>query len=77
MILKIDNKPNLVKDEFSKAITNVDRSKFINAKIAKHARQQKIDRINKLESEVLQLKRMLSKILEKQEDNINDNSSIK
>lgn len=62
MTKKIKNYENLVRDVDSNAVINIDSKKLITAKISKKIRQDKIDRLNKLEDDIKDIKNLLNSL---------------
>lgn len=60
---KVKENPNLVKDDYSKAVINIDSNKLITAKMAKKARQDKLDRLNKVEEDITEIKSLLNDLI--------------
>ena len=60
---RIHEHGDLIKDESSKAVLNIDSSKLLNAKLAKRARLSKLDRLNKVEKDVQEIKELLLQLL--------------
>jgi flagellar basal body P-ring protein FlgI len=54
--IKVKDKPELVRDSFSKAIINVDRNAYLDARSRKKNLIEQRDRLNVLENELNELK---------------------
>lgn len=63
MKTKIKDHSDLVRDSYSNAVLNTDSSKLVSAKMAKLARQEKNDRLNKVEQELFEIKSLLSELI--------------
>ena len=63
--LKVKDHENLVRDKDTNVIININRSEIEQAKKRKAERIKKEQEINNLKNEVSEIKRMLTKVIEK------------
>jgi len=64
-LVKVKGETNLVRDNNSGAILNVNHSEIENARKRKALRRQQNEDINNLKTEVSDIKKMLTQIIEK------------
>ncbi len=64
-LVKVKGETNLVRDNNSGAILNVNHSELENARKHKALRRQQNEDINNLKTEVSDIKKMLTQIIEK------------
>ena len=76
MTLKVEGRPELERDEYSKGISNVDNdacNKYINAALARKQRnailESNTEDINNLKEDVSEIKDMLRQLISKQNGN--------
>jgi hypothetical protein len=62
-ILKVKEKPDLVRDSFSKALLNVDRNGFAQYKTRKKSLRDKDAKIASLQQEIAEIKKQQSEML--------------
>lgn len=61
--IKVKNEESLVRDSFSKAILNTDKSAYVNHRLRKKADADKSKRIHSLEEELASIKAEQANIL--------------
>ena len=76
MTQKVEHHPELARDEYSKAVTNVDNDsyiKYMNGALARKQRnaalENNTEEINSLKEDVLEIKDMLRQLISKQNGN--------
>ena len=76
MTQKVEHHPELVRDEYSKAVTNIDNDSYTNYMNGALARKQRnailesnTEEINNLKEDVSEIKDMLRQIISKQNGN--------
>ena len=76
MTLKVEGRPELERDEYSKGITNVDNdayTNYMNGALARKNRNQTLEEnskeINNLKEDMSEVKNMLRQLLSKQNGN--------
>ena len=76
MTLKVEGRPELERDEYSKGITNIDNdaySKYMQGALARKERnitlRNNTEEINNLKEDVSEIKNMLRQIISKQNGN--------
>ena len=76
MTQKVESHPELVRDEYSKGITNIDNdaySKYMHGALARKERnatlQSNTEEINNLKEDMLEIKDMLQQLIIKQNGN--------
>ena len=76
MTQKVEHHPELARDEYSKAITNIDNdayTNYMNGALARKQRnatlQSNTEEINNLKEDVLEIKDMLRQLISKQNGN--------
>ena len=76
MTQKVESHPELARDEYSKAVTNVDNdayTKYMNGALARKNRNQTLEEntkeINNLKQDMSEVKDMLRQLLSKQNGN--------
>ena len=74
--VKVEHHPELVRDEYSKGITNIDNdaySKYMHGALARKERnatlQSNTEEINNLKEDMLEIKDMLQQLIIKQNGN--------
>ena len=66
---KVEDRKDLVRDPYSKAIINTDDAAYKKRVEARNRKWRENKRVRKLENDVFEMKTVLNKILEKMEDN--------
>ena len=76
MTQKVESHPELARDEYSKAVTNIDNdayTKYMNGALARKNRNQTLEEnskeINNLKKDMSEVKDMLRQLLSKQNGN--------
>ena len=76
MTQKVESHPELVRDEYSKAVTNIDNdayTKYMNGAVVRKQRnatlESNTEEINSLKEDVSEMKDMLRQIISKQNGN--------
>lgn len=63
--LKVDGHPGLVRDAESGAILNINTHEIEKRKVLRSAKRKERERVDKLESEIGEIKSLLQQLLEK------------
>ena len=63
--IKVEGFPNLVRDRETNAIVNINTEEIRKQQLVRNVKKQEAARLDKLESDVTEIKNLLTKIIEK------------